>query len=179
MTTLALKVGRGDRGAADQFVRLSTPDVWRLCARLGSKQDADDLTQETYVRAFRSVTAFRGESSARTWLLVIARRVCADHVRKQTRIRALSSRLAELREPVATQMDTSMEFSDLVKAVEVERREAYVLTQELGLSYSEAAEVCDCAVGTIRSRVFRARSDMIGMLKAQPQRSGLETRRIG
>ena len=77
------------------FVQRTQPEAWRLCARLGDRAEADDLTQEVYLRALPALTRFRGDASARTWLLQIARHVCADHVRRSTRRRALVSRLAQ------------------------------------------------------------------------------------
>ncbi|MFL6094731.1 MAG: sigma factor, partial [Blastococcus sp.] len=71
----------GDPLAAAALVRATQSDVWRLCAALGDRGSADDLTQETYLRAFGSLHRFENRSSVRTWLLSIARRVCADAVR--------------------------------------------------------------------------------------------------
>ncbi len=65
----------------------------------------------------------------------------------------------------------STELEDLVEQLEPDRRAAFVLTQLLGLSYEEAAVVCDCAVGTIRSRVSRARQVLIDALDDTPERS--------
>jgi RNA polymerase sigma-70 factor (ECF subfamily) len=77
LTSVALRARRGDAAAAAAFVRATQADVWRLCAHLGSAATADDLTQETYARAFASLHRFLGRSSARTWLLSIARRTAA------------------------------------------------------------------------------------------------------
>src|ERR1700729_2861506 len=89
LTAAALRAGDGDAAAAAFFVRATQAEVWRLCAHLGSRADADDLTQETFARAFRSLHRFAGRSSARTWLLSIARRVCADAVRSSVRAREI------------------------------------------------------------------------------------------
>jgi RNA polymerase sigma-70 factor, ECF subfamily len=71
----------GDARAASELVRLTYPQVWRLLAVLTDRRVAEDLTQETYARAFRSLPGFRAESSVRAWVLAIARRVAADHLR--------------------------------------------------------------------------------------------------
>ncbi|MFT4128374.1 MAG: sigma-70 family RNA polymerase sigma factor, partial [Gordonia sp. (in: high G+C Gram-positive bacteria)] len=81
LTRAALAAAAGDRAALTVFIRGTQKDVWRFIAHLGHADNADDLTQETYLRAMRSIVRFRGESSAKTWLLSIARRVCADDVR--------------------------------------------------------------------------------------------------
>jgi RNA polymerase sigma-70 factor (ECF subfamily) len=162
LTRLAQAAASGDRIALHGFVRASQSDVWRLCARLSDRDRADDLVQETYVRALRAMPDFRAESSARTWLLSIARRTVYDSYRARSRRRRAASRF----DGPATQPDASGEVGLrlAVAALEPERRAAFVLTQELGLSYQEAAEVCGCAVGTIRSRVARARRDLIEVL---------------
>jgi len=167
LTRLALAAGTGDRVATAAFVRRTQPEVWRVCARLGDRGDADDLTQEVYVRALPALAAFRGDSSARTWLLQIARYVCADHVRGRTRRRALLDRLV-LREAVAGQAagerTGELDLDDLIARLDADRREAFVLTQVAGLSYAEAAFVCEVPIGTIRSRVARARADLLEAL---------------
>lgn len=156
-TAAALRARRGDTVAAHAFVRATQPDVWRLCAHLGSPQTADDLTQETYARAFTSLHRFAGRSSVRTWLLGIARFVCADAVRAAVRERALPA----ASERFGADPGEQVALRDLLDGLDPDRREAFVLTQIVGLSYAEAADVCKCPVGTIRSRVARARDDLV------------------
>lgn len=151
----------GDRSALAAWVRRVQLDVWRLCAALVDPSEADDLTQETFVRAFRAAAAFRAESSSRTWLLSIARRVCADAIRSRQRRRRLSPKLVTRTE---VPLGSVVEVDDLLSGLHQDRRVAFVLTQLLGLSYAEAAMVCGCPVGTIRSRVARAREDLVSAL---------------
>jgi RNA polymerase sigma-70 factor (ECF subfamily) len=171
LTTVALRARRGDAAAASAFVRATQPDVWRLCAHLGSVAQADDLTQDTYARAFASLHRFLGRSSARTWLLAIARHVCADAVRTAQRERRLEIPAARSTDDLAG----SVAMRALVAALEPVRREAFVLTQVVGLSYAEAADVCSCPVGTIRSRVARARADLVAGLDGSRAQSRTET----
>jgi len=167
ITKLAVAAGAGDRVAMTTFVRRTQADVWRVCAHLGDADTADDLTQETYLRALPALAGFRGESSARTWLLAIARPVCADSVRSRTRYRRMVERVARRRTPSAEPaVSGPIELDHLVAALDTDRREAFVLTQVLGLRYEEAAAVCGCPVGTIRSRVARARADLVAALDA-------------
>ena len=168
-TMAALRARRGDAAAATAFVRLTQADVWRLCRNLGSPASADDLTQETYARAFASLHRFVGRSSARTWLLAIARRVCADALRTRRRrpfslVRDDADLEALAANDPADRVGEGAVVSDLLDRLDADRREAFVLTQLLGLSYAEAAEVAGCPVGTIRSRVARARGDLIDAL---------------
>lgn len=157
ITSSALRARRGDQTAATAFVRATQSDVWKLCANLGSRATAEDLAQETYARAFASLHRFVGRSSARTWLLSIARRVCADAVRAAVRDRAAPFDAAR---PTPDHAE-SVALRAMLDALDVDRREAFVLTQLIGLSYAEAADVCNCPVGTIRSRVARARAELV------------------
>lgn len=166
---MALAAAGGDRVAVAAFVRRTQPEVWRVCARLGSRADADDLTQEVYLRALPALARFRGDASARTWLLQITRHVCADHVRRATRARALLDRLVQRTEvSVAVPARTGeIELDEAIGDLDPDRRAAFVLTQVAGLSYAEAADVCEVPVGTIRSRVARARADLLDALAGE------------
>ncbi len=148
----------GDRLALAAIVRETQPHVWRYCAYLGRGTDVDDLVQDTYLRALRSLERYEGRSSLRTWLLSIARRVCADAVRAARRRRALDALFA--REHFVADPGDRVAYAMLVDSLAPERREAFVLTQIVGLSYADAAEVCRVPVGTIRSRVARARDQL-------------------
>jgi RNA polymerase sigma-70 factor, ECF subfamily len=148
LTALARAAGRGDRDALAEFVKQTQGDVWRFCAHLVDPAAADDLTQDTYLRAIPALRRFRGDAQVRTWLLAIARRVCAAEMGVRSRDRELAARLA-----------------------------AFVLTQLLGCSYAEAADVCDCPVAAIRSRVARAREDLNAMMRDPaegPRRTGAQ-----
>jgi RNA polymerase sigma-70 factor (ECF subfamily) len=177
ITDLAIAAGKGDRAAATELIRTTQRDVMRFLAPLTTAADVEDLTQETYLRALRSLPDFAGRSSARTWLFAIARRVAADHVRHATR----RPRVAAVPDWQVTadaagsghapRFDEQYALADLLTALTADRREAFVATQMLGMSYAEAAEVCDCPVGTIRSRVARAREDLVAALTEQQSRS--------
>lgn len=160
LTRLLREAAEGDRLALSSFIRRTQADVWRFCAHLVDPGVADDLTQEVYLRAMRTVPRFRGDSSARTWLLTIARRVAADEIRSRQRRRRLPDP-AERTEPDRADAHA---LESLVEMLPTDRREAFVLTQLLGLSYGEAAAACEVPVGTIRSRVARAREQLIAAL---------------
>jgi RNA polymerase sigma-70 factor (ECF subfamily) len=161
ITVLALRAKAGDRRALDDFVRQTQPAVWRLCRYLGSPADPNDLTQETYERALRSLHRFRGDGDAQAWVLAIARRVCVDATRFMTRERRLVDRIAAAPPPEPHRDAHWLEVADLLDALDQDRREAFVLTQFVGLPYEEAADVLGVPVGTIRSRVARARRDLL------------------
>lgn len=158
LTALAVAAGRGDTVALGEFVRRTQAEVWRLCSHLAGRADADDLTQEVYLRALPALASFRARSTARTWLLAIARHAVADHRRAKRRREVVPLSFREDRTP-----DPSgrAQLQALVESLDDDRRVAFVLTQVLGLRYDEAAAVCGCPVGTIRSRVARARQDLM------------------
>ncbi|MDQ3762706.1 MAG: sigma-70 family RNA polymerase sigma factor [Actinomycetota bacterium] len=171
-TALALAAGTGDRAALAAFVRATQRDVYRFLNRLCERGEAEDLTQETYLRALQALPSFAGRSSARTWLLSIARRVAADQVRR-TVTRPRTTAVEDWETVVATNpthrrsgFDEGILLHELVAGLEPDRRDAFVLTQVLGLGYAAAAEVCGCPVGTIRSRVARAREDLVRAMSA-------------
>nr|WP_239126710.1 sigma-70 family RNA polymerase sigma factor [Asanoa siamensis] len=170
-TRWALAARGGDPVAQAAFVRATQAEVWRLAAALVDPDSADDVAQDAYLRAFRSLPDFEGRSSARTWLLGITRRACADHLRAVVRRRRLRSRLEAHPEPErsvmsAAEPDPALRFDshDLLRRLPADRRGAFVLTQLIGLSYTEAAEVEGVPVGTIRSRVARARAELVAVL---------------
>jgi RNA polymerase sigma-70 factor (ECF subfamily) len=167
LTSIARAAGRGDRAAMARFVRETQGDVWRLCAYLVDPAAADDLTQDTYVRAIPALRTFRGDAPVRAWLLAIARRACAAEIGARSRDRRLAARLAAVPDaafgPAPADPGAQAATDELLAALEPGRRAAFVLTQMLGCSYAEAAAVCGCPVGTIRSRVARAREDLDAM----------------
>ena len=171
LTNLLVAARDGDRGALERFVAETQADVWRLCRYLGDERVADDLAQETYERAIGSLHRYRADGAARGWLLTIARRVCADHARRAVRRRRIDQRV--MRSATAGSLDGTVvspdgsgrvDLDELLAELDDDRRAAFVLTQVLGLHYDEAAEVLGCPIGTVRSRVSRARADLVGMM---------------
>jgi RNA polymerase sigma factor, sigma-70 family len=164
VTQLALKAGRGDRQALDEFISATHKDVWRLLAHLSSPDTADDLTQETFLRVLGALPRFAARSSARTWILSLARRTWVDSIRHD-RARPLKSATeyedAQATTPTSNSWSEWVDARLLIDELPEERREALILTQVLGFSYEEAAKIAGVRVGTIRSRVARARADII------------------
>ncbi|MFD3329039.1 sigma-70 family RNA polymerase sigma factor [Streptomyces sp. NPDC058701] len=170
-TRLALDARDGDPEKADRFVRALHRDVWRYVAYLSADtQAADDLTQDVFLRALRSLHRFEGRSSARTWLLSIARRTVVDSHRHAAARPRLSHHHDWQTAAEQTQhrdlpgFDDGIALTELLTTIPPERREAFVLTQLLGLPYAEAATTINCPIGTVRSRVARARTALITLL---------------
>ena len=169
LTRLAVAARDGDRLALGAFVRQSQGEVWRLVAHLTDPSEADDVTQDVYVRAWRALPAYRADASARTWLLTIARRACADSLRARGRRRRLAARVegaASTEDPTSPDGSGVQALNALIAELSPDRREAFVLTQLVGTSYEEAAGICGVPVGTIRSRVARARAELIEAVRA-------------
>jgi len=117
------------------------------------------------LRAFRSLATYRGEAPITAWLLSIARRVCADHVRGRMRQLRIVDALVDSPDDQWIPAPGNPTW-ELLDGIDPDRREAFVLTQVAGLSYDEAALVLDCPIGTIRSRVARARDDLMHEVSA-------------
>jgi len=166
LTNLLVAARDGDRLALGAFIRSTQSEVWRLARHLVGADDAEDVTQDVYVRAWRALPDYRGDAGARTWLLAIARRACADAVRKRTRARRLRARLEAQPVRVTTVGPGSSDLDALVALLPPDRREAFVLTQVVGCSYEEAAGIAGVPVGTIRSRVARAREALVDAVRA-------------
>jgi RNA polymerase sigma-70 factor, ECF subfamily len=172
LTSLLMRARQGDRGAFADFVRAAQPTVWRFCAHLVGPDDACDATQETFLAAWRSAGSFRGEASARTWLFVLARRSAERVLRRRDRWLELADGAG--RPAPMTHPETAGELDELLARLDADRKLALVLTQIVGLSYAEAASVCGCPVGTIRSRVARAREELLGQ-RAERRPGGRST----
>jgi RNA polymerase sigma-70 factor, ECF subfamily len=168
LTGLLVDARDGDRLALGAAIRLSQGEVWRLAAHLVGQEEADDITQDVFVRAWKALPSFRAESSGRTWLLSIARRACADAIRRHGRRRRLTGRLQSdptAKRDAAQAPDEMHGLGELVARLGPAQREAFVLTQVTGCSYAEAAELCGVRIGTIRSRVARARVELIEVMR--------------
>lgn len=167
LTRLLLDAQAGDRDALEQFVAETHHDVVTLCRYLGDADNADDLAQETYERALGSLHRYRATGPAKHWLLTIARRVCVDATRRRIRRRRSDRRLVDLAHEGLTAPAADTNTPDWELALDVldpDRRAAFVLTQLNGLRYDEAAAALDVPIGTIRSRVARAREQLLAQL---------------
>ncbi|WP_260861268.1 RNA polymerase sigma factor SigC [Mycobacterium simulans] len=173
VTALALAAADGNPRALEAFIKATQQDVWRFVTYLSDAGSADDLTQETFLRAIGSIQRFAGRSTARTWLLAIARRVVADHIR-HIRSRPRTAHNADTEYLLdggrhSRGFEELVEVTTMIADLSTDQREALLLTQILGLSYADTAAVCGCPVGTIRSRVARARDALL----AETERDGL------
>ena len=179
LTALLVAARQGDPDALEQFVVATRRDVESLCRYLGDPDSADDLAQETFARAFSALHRFEATGPARHWLLTIARRTCADAARRRSRIRRLGRRVAaEPFDLVVGPIERAVELDEALLSLDPDRRAAFVLTQINGCRYDEAAAVLGVPIGTVRSRVARARSDLAAALTVTDVVASREPERV-
>jgi RNA polymerase sigma-70 factor (ECF subfamily) len=133
----------------------------------GNVDRADDLVQETLLRALANIDSFQPGSNMPAWLFTILRNLFRSEYRKRRREveDADGSYAASLKsQPEQTSRVEFQEFREALVKLPPDQREALILVGASGFSYEEAAEICGCAVGTIKSRVNRARSRLSEML---------------
>lgn len=155
----------GQREAAfHELVHRYQRRLFAICVRvLGSPSDAEDAVQETFVRLARGAESFRGDAKLSTWLYRVARNVCTDHVRYDARRPStpVEDITAVGTEPVADDVigarETAMTVEAALAQLDEQSRMLLLLVAVEGLSYAEAAASLDLPVGTVKSRVSRAR----------------------
>jgi len=167
LTAAALAARDGDAEALRRLLAGTQGPLRRFCSAMVPDQDPDDLVQETYLRAWRSLGGFRADSTVTTWLTAIARRVCIDAISRSRRRRESEAGARSDTVPAVPGPAGRTEVADLIGRLDPDRREALVLTQLLGLSYEEAALVTEVPLGTVRSRVARARRLLVQWLAAE------------
>jgi RNA polymerase sigma-70 factor, ECF subfamily len=150
----------GDEAAFTALVRSAQPHVWRFLRHLlGSDDQAADVTQETFVRAHAALGRFRHQSRFSTWLFAIARNAAVDEQRRGARRQRLQHALGRPRS--APDASLGAEIRAALASLSPRLREAFVLVEVFGQPYHEAAEVIGVPVGTVKSRVFRARLELV------------------
>ncbi|MBI4275553.1 MAG: sigma-70 family RNA polymerase sigma factor [Rhizobiales bacterium] len=133
----------------------------------GNVDRADDLVQETLLRALANIDSFQPGTNMPAWLFTILRNLFRSEYRKRRReVEDADGSLAESLKSHPEQMGRleMREFRQALAQLPPDQREALVLVGASGFSYEEAANICDCAVGTIKSRVNRARSRLAKLL---------------
>ena len=160
---LVERARRGDPVAFEELVRGTQGDMYRLALRLvRDRALAEDVTQEAFIKAFRSLRSFRGRSSFATWMYRITRNCAVDTVRRAARQRRLAEQAGENRPHADPSVRTALEAA--VDGLSAELREPFVLIEIFGLSYTETAVVLGVPAGTLKSRMHRARRRLMEAL---------------
>ena len=173
---LVLRVQRGDKSAFDFLVIKYQHRIIQLVNRyIKDPSEAQDVAQEAFIKAYRALADFRGEAAFYTWLYRIAINTAKNYL--LSRLRRSSNYQVDIQEAEALEnapqlqgLETperellNQEIIDVINAVieelPEEMRTAIILREFEGMSYEEIAEAMDCPVGTVRSRLFRAREEI-------------------
>ena len=169
---LVERVQQGDKKAFNLLVSRYQNRVAGLLTRYVSPNDIPDVGQESFIKAYRSIGAFRGDSAFYTWLYRIAVNTAKNYLTAQGRrppnedILAeeaesydVGSNLRDVETPENEMLSNELKkiVFDTIKGLQEDLRTAITLREIEGLSYEEIADIMDCPVGTVRSRIFRAR----------------------
>ena len=158
----------GDMEAYAVLIGAYQEPMWRFLVRLtGDPVLAEDLGQETFLRAYRGLGGFGHRSRFSTWLFAIARNVATDHHRRVDR-QDRAFRAVGTAAPVDGP-DTQVEIQLGIDALSPKLREALVTIEVLGLRYREAAVVLGVSEGTVKSRVFHARRELARWMQAEAE----------
>lgn len=182
---LVEKVQQGDKKAFNLLVARYQNKIAGLLTRYISPNDIPDVAQESFIKAYRSIDSFRGDSAFYTWLYRIAVNTAKNYLMSQGRRPPSEDILAEDAESyeVGTQLRDGDTPENQMLSKELERvvfdaihnlpedlKTAITLRELEGLSYEEIAEIMDCPVGTVRSRIFRAREIVESKIQPLMQR---------
>ena len=172
---VVLEAQRGKAAAFEELVRAYQAPVWRLVHQLvRDPQLAEDVTQEAFLRAYRFLPRYRGDSRFSTWLLSVARNCAMDELRRFERRQRLVERLRARPQRPAWDQSLTLEVHDVLAALPPELREPIVLIDMLGTSYAEVAVILKTPVGTIKSRVHRGRLMLASALQPPAEDAGQE-----
>lgn len=173
-------------GHTDDFEALvldNQKKVYNLALKMvGNREDAWDISQETFIKAFKALKSFRGDSSFGVWIYRLASNMCIDFLRRERKRKTsplvyISDDNEEKELEIA---DTRMEPETLFEQAELrqaineglkelpdDHRQVLILREINGLSYAEIAEALMLEIGTVKSRIFRARSNLVKYLKSK------------
>lgn len=170
---LVRRVQKGDKGAFDILVLKYQHKIVNLVMRyVRDPEQAMDISQEAFIKAYRALPRFRGDSAFYTWLYRIAVNTAKNHLAAQRRRPTdieldlqdpeqfdLHARLKETDTPEAVMISREMRetVEQAIQSLPDDLRTAIILRELDGMSYEEIAETMECPVGTVRSRIFRAR----------------------
>jgi RNA polymerase sigma-70 factor (ECF subfamily) len=161
---LVQRILSGDKAAGEQFVIEHYEAIFRFLRNLtGSKEDAEDLTQQTFLRAWEALPSFRGDSSLSTWLHSIAYREYTHWLRSRREFVPLDE-IVDMPDEQANQNLEAVLLRWAIYRLDPEHREVFVLYYVQGFSVSEIAKIIGVPAGTVKSRLFFARQKLRELL---------------
>jgi RNA polymerase sigma-70 factor (ECF subfamily) len=162
---------RGDLHAFEALVERHRDVVVRVAARIAGREEAEDVSQDAFLRAFHRLGRFRADASFRAWLLQITHNAAVDHISRR-RPQPVEEVFEDPERAVARLPAERLESRERLTRLErklrglsPEARVALVLRDIEGLSYEEIADITQAPLGTVKVRLFRARRDLIEMLR--------------
>ncbi len=169
---LVARAQEGDKRAFELLVRKYQFKILQLVSRLVGDGDAPDVSQETFIKAYRALHGFRGQSAFYTWLYRIGINTAKNYIIARGRRPAgqdidiadaeqygHTEYLSDVDTPESLVLSDEIKtkVAEVIQKLPVDLRQAITLRELEGLSYEEIAQVMDCPIGTVRSRIFRAR----------------------
>ncbi len=175
--TLIIRCRRGDLDAFEELIGRYERNVFNIVYRFaGNYEEAKDWSQEAFVRIYKSLKKFRGKSSFHTWLYRVVTNLCLDQLRKKSKLQLQSlddpmkSEEGELKRDIPDNKGNPQEIverkeldeyiQEALEELSEEHRTVIILRDIQGLSYNEIAEVINCSLGTVKSRISRARETL-------------------
>ena len=160
---------RGDRAAFDRLVERHQREIYRLCYRyVNNHEDAADLAQDSFVKAYKAIGRFRGDSAFSTWLYRIAVNTCLNFRASRRMVQEeLSEALADPGVPVVQRMqerERSQQVRDAVARLPEKQRATLILKIYHDLTHEEVAGILGSSVGTVKANLFHAVGNLRKML---------------
>lgn len=177
-SVLIEKVKKGNKGAFNFLVNKYYPRVYAsLFSFTKSKEDSEDLAQQTFIKAWQQIESFRGDSAFFTWIYRIAINLAKNFVvsssyKKQKVNTSIEDAAIEITsyeniESVLTHNQSMTEIRDFIKTMPESLKTAFTLRESEGKSYEEISIITNTPIGTVRSRIFRARESIIEFMKKE------------
>ena len=177
-SVLIEKVKKGNKGAFDFLVNKYYPRVYAsLFSFTKSKEDSEDLAQQAFIKAWQQIESFRGDSAFFTWIYRIAINLAKNFVvsssyKKQKANTSIQDVAIEITsyeniESVLTHNQSMQEIKDFIKTMPESLKTAFTLRESEGKSYEEISIITNTPIGTVRSRIFRARESIIEFMQKE------------
>ena len=177
-SVLIEKVKKGNKGAFNFLVNKYYPRVYAsLFSFTKSKEDSEDLAQQTFIKAWQQIESFRGDSAFFTWIYRIAINLAKNFVvsssyKKQKANTSIEDASIEITsyeniESVLTHNQSMQEIRDFIKTMPESLKTAFTLRESEGKSYEEISIITNTPIGTVRSRIFRARESIIEFMQKE------------
>ena len=170
---LVQRATRGELSAFEHLVDRHRPVVIRVAARIVGSDEAEDVSQDAFLRAFHRLDRFRGDAPFRSWLLRITHNAALDHLARR-RAEPVDPETLETGEPSAARPPADrLEVRERIERLErklrglsPQHRVVLVLRDAEGLTYEEIADITETPLGSVKARLHRARREFVEMLRA-------------